>query len=96
MALLTEEQMYDLRETIQNNDGSILYCINMWNEKQTAIHFEPNWSRAPKSAVGASVSVTWVNETGYNTLGYTLANYIITFYYIPKIPFIDFSCFFNS
>ena len=75
MALLTEEQMHDLRETIQNNDGSILYCINKWNEKQTSIQFEPDWSRAPKSAVGASVSLTWITETGYNTLGYTLANY---------------------
>ncbi len=75
MAILTKEQMHDLRETIQNNDGSILYCINKWNEKQPSTQFEPDWSRAPKSAVGALVSVTWVTETGYNTLGYTLANY---------------------
>ena len=77
MALLTEKQIQIITLIALNQSTSKdLYDeLCEWNEKQPSTQFEPDWSRAPKSAVGASVSVTWVNETGYNTLGYTLANY---------------------
>ena len=64
MALLTEEQINDLRETIVNEDGTILDSIIEWNEKQTTQQIEPDWSKASDNAVSAVVNVTWVDKLG--------------------------------
>jgi hypothetical protein len=80
MSLLTEEQLEQIRKAHaewmrgkeETSYSEILYS---WNEKQTGLQVNVNWSRAPNSAIGASIDVTWLNENGFNTLGYHLAKY---------------------
>lgn len=74
MSVLTEKQVEELANKILGYNGTVLFCIREWNEKQTATQFEPDWSKAPKSAIRASVGLTWVKENGF-ALGYTLGIY---------------------
>lgn len=80
MSLLTEEQLEQIRKTHAewwnaNEETSYLETLHIWNEKQTSLQVNVDWSRAPNSAIGASIDVTWLNENGFNTLGYHLAKY---------------------
>jgi hypothetical protein len=80
MSLLTEEQLEQIRKTHaewwnDNEETSYLETLYRWNEKQTGLQVNVDWSRAPDTAIGASVSVTWVIKNGFNTHGYHLAKY---------------------
>ena len=77
MSLLTEEQIAELIGIASNQSTSkdLYEEFYEWNEKQTGLQVNVDWSRAPDTAIGASVSVSWVIENGFNTLGYHLAKY---------------------
>jgi len=77
MSLLTNEQIAELIGIASNQSTSkdLYEEFREWNEKQTGLQVNVNWSRAPNSAIGASIDVTWLNENGFNTLGYHLAKY---------------------
>ena len=76
MSLLTNEQINDILDITNVCESSIVVNkLNEWNEKQTGTQINVNWSRAPDTAIGASVSVTWVIKNGFNTHGYHLAKY---------------------
>jgi hypothetical protein len=77
MSLLTNEQIAELVGIASNQSTSMdLYEeFHDWNEKQTGLQVNVDWSRTPDTAIGASVSVSWVIENGFNTLGYHLAKY---------------------
>ena len=77
MALLTEEQVNDILDiaNVCSSSTSAKKLIE-WNEKQQpSTQFEPDWSKAPKSAVMAAINISWLTENGSWTLGYRLATY---------------------
>ena len=80
MALLTEEQVEDVMAMFDcyasgRYKKSFEYDFGEWNEKQQPAAFEPDWSKAPKSAVMAAINISWLTENGSWTLGYRLATY---------------------
>lgn len=77
MSLLTNEQIAELIGIVNNQSTSkdLHDEFHEWNEKQTGIQVNVDWSRAPDTAIGASIDVTWLNENGFNTLGYYLAKF---------------------
>jgi hypothetical protein len=81
MALLTNEQIAELVGLASNQSTSkdLYEEFHEWNEKQTGIQVNVNWSRSPDTAIGASIDVTWINENGFNVFGYYLSAF-----YRPK------------
>lgn len=80
MSLLTEEQVEDVMAMFDcyasgRYKKSFEYDFGEWNEKQQPAAFEPDWSKAPKSAVMAAINISWLTENGSWTLGYRLATY---------------------
>ena len=76
MSVLTEKQVAELAFIASNQSTSKdLYSeFCEWNEKQPA-QFKPDWSKAPKYAVGAALNLAWLTENGSWALGYQIAKY---------------------
>jgi hypothetical protein len=76
MSLLTNEQIETITSISLNQSTSKdLYDeLCEWNEKQRAQQFEPDWSKAPRSAEVAILKSYWVGEGTY-ALGQTVAEY---------------------
>lgn len=76
MALLTEEQINDILD-ITNVCFSSTNAKKLleWNEKQQPTQFEPDWSKAPKYIVGATLNIAWETENGNWAFGYQVEKY---------------------
>jgi len=63
MSLLTEEQINDILD-ITNvwESGIIVSNLIEWNEKQTGVQVNVNWSKAPECAERVEVNFYWVGE----------------------------------
>ena len=77
MALLNEEQINQLVKMASVTSTTTSYYENLceWNEKQQPAAFEPDWSKAPKDATRAMLSLTWVFKEQTWALGHTIAIY---------------------
>ena len=64
MALLTNEQIAELIGIASNQSTSQDLFIEFydWNEKQTGLQVNVDWSRAPECAERAEVNFYWVGE----------------------------------
>lgn len=78
MSILSEYQIGDILD-ICNVCASSRQAKELrdWNEKQalSVEQFEPDWSKAPKSAFMATINISWLTENGSWTLGYRAATY---------------------
>jgi hypothetical protein len=76
MALLTEEQINDILDiTNVCFSSSSAKKLLEWNEKQPSTQFEPDWDYAPERAVGATINMVWVTESGTSIFVGNIARY---------------------
>jgi hypothetical protein len=74
MSLLTEEQVKEIIDIHYTTDTEFAHKLRVWNAKQTATQFEPDWSKAPECAAGAVLKFYWVGEGSW-TFGQTIVEY---------------------
>ena len=69
MALLTEEQVLEIRDLHtkwwNSKSNSYLDLLVDWNEKQTASWFEPDWGSIPDDVMEVQLKMNWLKpDTG--------------------------------
>ena len=76
MSLLTKKQIeiITLIALNQSTSKDLYDELCEWNAKQPA-QFEPDWSNAPDYAVGATISLAWVTESGNWGFGGNIARF---------------------